>query len=119
MSQAKIVEHFRICWEGALEFTQSTLSQNLKNKAALLAHVNENPNVLSSKQPHIVTCPDVDWALFKWFQLMEGKGKTVTGPILLAKCSKFEVAFDIPKAERLSGEGWLKSFTKAYKIQEF
>jgi len=119
MSQAKIVEHFRTRQEGALEFTQSTLSRNLKNKAALLARVDENPNALSSKRPRIVTRPDVDRALFKWFQLMEGKGETVTGPMLLAKRSKFEVAFDIPKAERLSGEGWLKSFTKAYKIKEF
>ncbi|KIJ54773.1 hypothetical protein M422DRAFT_240860 [Sphaerobolus stellatus SS14] len=35
--------------EGALEFTQSTLSRKLKNRKDLEAHVEDNPNALSSK----------------------------------------------------------------------
>jgi len=119
MPQEKIVEYFRMQQEGALEFTQSTLSRKLKNKAVLKERAEENPNALSSKRPCIVTRPDIDRALFLWFKSMEEKGETVTGPMLLAKRPRFEVAFDVPEAERLSGDGWLRSFKNAYKIKEF
>jgi len=119
IQQAKVVEYFRNRREGALEFTQSTLSRRLKNQSGLEERAEENPSALSSKRPRIVTCPDVDRALVLWFKSMEEKGETVTGPMLLVKCGRFETALEVPEAERLTGEGWLKSFTKAYKIKEF
>ncbi|KIJ47447.1 hypothetical protein M422DRAFT_163871 [Sphaerobolus stellatus SS14] len=39
--------------------------------------------------------------------------------MLIAKRTRFEAIFDVPLEERLTGDGWLQSFTKAYKIKEF
>jgi hypothetical protein len=53
--QGRIAEHFKTRPEGALEFTQATLSQKLKDRTKLEERVHSNPNALSSKQPWIVT----------------------------------------------------------------
>ena len=68
MSQQAIVKHFKTRAEGALIFTQATLSRKLKPqmRAELEARVSETPNALSSKRPHVVTRPDVEKALFLW-----------------------------------------------------
>jgi len=118
MSQDDIVEYFKTCVEGALKFTQSTLSRKLKSREKLEARANYNPTALSSKCPHIVTCPDVEKALYLWVKQMEAKGEVVNGPMLVAKHGRFEMAFDIPKNERLSGDGWVASFCRAYQIKE-
>ncbi|KIJ40018.1 hypothetical protein M422DRAFT_257083 [Sphaerobolus stellatus SS14] len=117
--QEKVVQYFRMRQEGALEFTQSTLSRKLKDRQTLQKHIDDNPNALSSKRARIVTRPDVDRSLYLWLKHMEEKGEIVNGPMLVAKCARFEAALDVPEAERLTGDGWLKSFTKAYNIKEF
>jgi hypothetical protein len=43
---------------------------------------------------------------------MEEKGETVTGPMLRVKREKFEDNFNVPKDERLKGEGWIALFCK-------
>ncbi|KIK75551.1 hypothetical protein PAXRUDRAFT_172509 [Paxillus rubicundulus Ve08.2h10] len=50
-SQANIVEYFQTCQEGALIFTQSTLSRKLQEHSKMEAHANDNPIALSSKRP--------------------------------------------------------------------
>ena len=104
--------HFKTQAEGALIFTQATLSRKLKPqmRAELEACVSQIPNALSSKRPHIVTCPDVEKALFLWVKHMEEKGESVNGPMLIAKCQKFEDCFNVPDDERLHGESWIPSF---------
>jgi hypothetical protein len=82
------------------------------------AQINDNPNALSSKQPRIVTRPDVECALILWVRHMESRRETVTGPMLREKRKRFEDEFAVPENERLSGE-WLQSFCTAYKIGKY
>lgn len=39
--------------------------------------------------------------------------------MLLAKRAAFEDKFNVPQEERLTGDGWLPKFKKAYNIKEF
>ena len=64
--QERVVEHFKTRREGALEFTQSTLSRKLKNRTELEQRVNSHPNALSGKRPRAVTSPEVEKALVFW-----------------------------------------------------
>ena len=82
------------------------------------ARVNDNPLVLSSKRPRVVTRPDIERALVLWVQDMEQRGKTVSGPMLREKRKRFENKFQVPEAERLLGESWVQSFCNTYKIHE-
>ena len=117
-SQADIVQHFGSLTTAALVFTQSTLSQKLHNHPKMEARVNDNPTALSSKKPRNVVRPDVERALYLWVLHMENKRELVTGPMLREKRSRFEVEFQVPEKERLTGEGWLNSFCKTYNIRE-
>ncbi|KAF8263657.1 hypothetical protein EI94DRAFT_1875459, partial [Lactarius quietus] len=56
--QTQVVNHFKTCKDGALIFTQPTLSRKLEQRAEVKSCGDSNPNALSSKQPHIVTHPD-------------------------------------------------------------
>ena len=85
VSQANIVEHFQTRYEGALIFNQSTLSHKLQEQPKVEAHVNDNPNALSSKRPWVVTRPDVEHALIFWVWDLELRGETVSGPMLREK----------------------------------
>ena len=49
---------------------------------------------------------------------MEMKGEQTNGQMLKEKQSRFEVLFNVPDEERLSGDGWIASFCRAYKIRE-
>ena len=71
ISQANIVSHFRTQQEGALLFTQSTLSWKIKDQKKLEACIESNPMALSSKRPQVVTRPDVEEALVHWVKYME------------------------------------------------
>ena len=117
-TQADIVRHFSTLVTGALIFDQSTLSRKLRDRPKMEARVNENPTALSSKRPRIVTRPDIERAVYLWHLHMESKGETVTGPMLREKRARFEDEFDVPEKERLTGEGWLHSFCKTYRIRE-
>ena len=119
ISQANVVSHFRTQQEGALLFTQSTLSQKIKDQKKLEAHIESNPMALSSKCPQVVTWPDVEEALVHWVKHMEEKGETVNGPMLHVKRERFEKQMDVPENERLTGDGWVAIFCSAYKINEF
>ncbi|KAH7929555.1 DDE-domain-containing protein [Leucogyrophana mollusca] len=119
LPQGQVVEHFKTRPEGALEFTQSTLSRKLKARSELKDRVHANPNALSGKRARIVTRPDVEKALVLWVRHMEEKGETVNGPMLREKRKRFEDELNVPQNERLTGEGWLAPFCKAYKIKEF
>ncbi|KIJ26725.1 hypothetical protein M422DRAFT_272186 [Sphaerobolus stellatus SS14] len=100
VNQSKIVEHFATLQEGALIFTQSTLSRKLQSR------------------PRQVTQPEVDKSLYLWVLHMESKGETVNGPMLIAKRASFEAKLGVPTEERLSGGGWVRSFCQAYKLKE-
>ncbi|KIK73490.1 hypothetical protein PAXRUDRAFT_20788 [Paxillus rubicundulus Ve08.2h10] len=117
--QGDVVTHFKTLQSGALTFMQPTLSQKLKEHPELERHLSDNPNALSSKRPHIVTQPNVEKALFLWVMHMEQKGEQVNGPMLKEKRSRFEVLFNVPEEEQLSGEGWIAPFCRVYKICEF
>ena len=119
MAQGDIVEHFKTRPEGALIFTQSTLSRKMKNRTELETRTEANPSALLSKCARVVTRPDVERALILWVKHMEEKGETVNGPMLREKRRRFEGEFNVPENERLSGEGWVASFCKAYKIKEY
>ncbi|KIK15869.1 hypothetical protein PISMIDRAFT_16207 [Pisolithus microcarpus 441] len=60
MSQEAVVEQFKSRHDGALIFTQSTLSRKLRDCNKLEARIDQFPNALSSKRPCVVTHPDVD-----------------------------------------------------------
>ena len=117
-SQADVVQHFATKHTGALVFTQSTLSRKLKTHTNLEQRVHDNPSALSSKRPRIVTRPDVEKALVCWIRAMEDKQEHFTGPMLREKRRRFEDLLDVPEEERLTGDGWVTSFTKTYNLQE-
>ncbi|KAH7914015.1 hypothetical protein BJ138DRAFT_985022, partial [Hygrophoropsis aurantiaca] len=105
MCQGKIVEHFKTKAEGALVFTQPTLSRKIKNRDSLVARVQSNPNALSSKRPRVVTRPDVEEALVSWMKDVDEGGQTWNRVMLREKRSEFEASFDVPESERITGEG--------------
>ncbi|KAF9230639.1 hypothetical protein BU15DRAFT_91076 [Melanogaster broomeanus] len=39
--------------------------------------------------------------------------------MLREKRKRFEVQFEVPEASRLTGDGWIAPFCKAYKIKEY
>lgn len=119
ISQADVVSHFRTRQEGALLFTQSTLSQKIKDWKKLKARIESNPMALSSKHPRVVAQPDVEEALVHWVKHMEEKGETVNGPMLRVKRERFEKQMDVLENERLTGDGWVANFCSAYKIKEY
>ncbi|KAH8995897.1 hypothetical protein EDB86DRAFT_2765722, partial [Lactarius hatsudake] len=100
-----VVEHFKTRREGALVFTQSTLSRKLEQHAELEACKEANPNALSSKRPRVVTRPDIERALVLWITHMQENKETVTGPMLWVKRKRFEEMLNVPENEWLSGKG--------------
>ncbi|KAJ8580270.1 hypothetical protein M405DRAFT_753463 [Rhizopogon salebrosus TDB-379] len=114
ISQEDVVKHFEKLTEGALIFTQSSLSRHIspqgrdKDQARLVS----NPTALSGKKARIVTRPDVEKALVLWVGHMEQKRETVTGPMLVEKRARFEEAMDIPENERLNSSGWVQKFLR-------
>ena len=118
ISQGDIVGHFASKTNGSLHFTQSTLSWKLKMRRQLEEQVHNNPNALSAKRRRIVMRPDIEEAPVKWVQQMENKNEHVTGAMLQEKRLRFENLLEVPEEERLTGEGWVTSFKKAYKLRE-
>ncbi|KAJ2996487.1 hypothetical protein NUW54_g7233 [Trametes sanguinea] len=121
ITQAEVVEHFRSRPEGALLFNQGSLSRHLseKGRKADQERLQATPAALSTKRVRAVTRPDVEQALYLWVRHMESKREHVTGAMLVAKRAAFEDSLGVPKEERLSSEGWVSKFCKAYKIREF
>jgi len=118
MTQGNIMKHFASKSDGALIFNQGTLSRKIKSWEELKKHVTSHPNALSLKRPHVITRPDVERALILWVRHMEEKGEMVNGPMLKAKWLKFEEQFDVLETERLTAEGWIAPFCKAYGYKE-
>jgi len=114
ISQADVIKHFANKEDGALIFDQSSLSRHLSEKGHKedAKWLKSNPTALSSKWMWVVTRPDVQEALFKWVMHMETKGEQVSGPMVMAKREKFEVALGVPEDERLKSMGWVKNFCK-------
>ena len=81
-TQVETVKHFATRPEGALIFDQGSLSRNLRKRNQREAEVTANPAALSSKRARVVTCPDVDQALWMWVQDRMTKSRTVSGPEL-------------------------------------
>jgi hypothetical protein len=117
-TQKDVIDHFATRKEGALIFSQPSLFRNLRKRAELEARKDSNPVALSSKRPRIVTQPQVERALYLWVKSMEAKGETVSGPMLKAKRQRFEEKLNVPQEERLTGDGWLGSFCRTYRIKE-
>ena len=108
LSQERVVDHFSSLENGALKFTQSTLSCKIKQWPDLKERVTSNPSTLSSKRPRIVTRPDVERALVMSLRSMEEKQETVNGRMLVEKRKHFEKKFNVPENERLNGESFCK-----------
>jgi hypothetical protein len=66
INQGEVVKYFATRPQGALLFSQPTLSCKLQQRLQMEACVDSIPNALSCKRPHIVTRPDVDHALWLW-----------------------------------------------------
>ena len=113
IKQVDVVNYFATRPEGPLIFTQSTLSRKLQHRSEIEARVSSNANALSSKQPRIVTRPDVDRALCLWVQHMERKQEVINSGMLVAKRAVFEGSLNVPENERLTGPGWIQSFCRA------
>jgi hypothetical protein len=115
MTQWQVVEHFSALKDGALSFTQATLSRKLKpdTRASLEKEAAGYANALSAKRVRIVTHPLVDKALLQWQQAKEEHGESVTGPMLFEKRRRIEDLLDVPEDQRLVGTGWLQSFLRA------
>ncbi|KAJ3745123.1 hypothetical protein DFH05DRAFT_1397812, partial [Lentinula detonsa] len=106
LPQDRICKYFATRQEGALIFTQSTLSRILRQQEELKHRVESNPTALSAKKARIVTRPDVERALYLWFKhFNEEKGEVATGAMLEAKRLEFEKLLDVPEEERLTGRG--------------
>src|SRR5258706_15647448 len=71
VNQIEVVKYFSTRLEGALLFSQPTLSRKLQNRSEMEERVASNPNALSSKRPRVITRPDVDHALRLWAQKRE------------------------------------------------
>ena len=77
--------------DGALHFTQSSLSRAIHKRSELEARSQSNPTALSSKRARIVTRPDVERALILWvYHMLETKKETVSGPMLREKQKRYE-----------------------------
>ena len=113
INQGEVVKHFTMRPQGALSFSQSTLSCKLWQHPKMEARVDSIPNALSCKRPRIVTRPDVDRALWLWVQQMDWKGEVVNSRMLMAKQEGFEKSLNVPEDERLPGPGWIQSFCTA------
>ncbi|KAJ7877418.1 hypothetical protein B0H14DRAFT_2342333, partial [Mycena olivaceomarginata] len=115
-SQRKVVAYFATRPDakgGKLFFTQSALSKKLQKKAEIRSLVAEDPNARSMRRARIVTCPEVDAALDLWPATWSRRGiLTVTGPMLIEKRKRFEVALNTTEERRLTGTGWLESLKK-------
>jgi len=74
INQGEVVNYFATRPEGALLFTQPTLSCKLKHHLKMEVCMHSNPNALSSKRLRIITRPDVDHALWLWVQHKERLG---------------------------------------------
>ncbi|KAJ7763933.1 hypothetical protein B0H14DRAFT_2307236, partial [Mycena olivaceomarginata] len=103
--QPDIMKHFATRREGALLFTQSTLSRKLRDRAAIEKCADETLNALSAKKSCVTTRPDVERCVVEWYQAMQGRKETVTGAMLMEKQRRIEERLDVPEAERLKGEG--------------
>ena len=57
LTQGQIVQHFSNLKDGALTFTQLTLSRKIEKRLKLEERAKATPNALSSKCPQIVTWP--------------------------------------------------------------
>jgi hypothetical protein len=119
LPQERVVRHFKTQPQGALEFTQATLSRKIKNRENLERRIQSYPNALSSKRPRIVTRPDVEEALVEWITGMERKGETCSRTVLREKRRKLEEEFGVPEAECLTGDGWVAPFCRTYHISAF
>jgi hypothetical protein len=104
ISQTGVCNHFHSLIDGALEFNQATLSRKLKKREGLEAYATSFPNAASTKRERIVTCPDVDRALYLWVKSMEAKGEIVTGSMLCTKQQFFEQELGVPEEAQLKGE---------------
>ena len=113
MAQSNVVKHFATRPNRPLKFDQSTLSRRLKQRDKLEERAHSTPTALKGKRERVVTRPDVEAALVKWFQGMERRGETVSGPMLSEKRRRFENEFKVPEEEQLQGIGWIPSFCKA------
>ena len=58
LHQTDVVQHFKTKTDGALHFTQSSLSRAIHKRSELEARSQSNPTTLSSKRAHIVTRPE-------------------------------------------------------------
>jgi hypothetical protein len=67
-------------------------------RAELKDCVDSNPNALLSKRPCVVT-RQTSRALFLWHKHIEEKGEIINGPMLVAKCERFEELFNVPFEE--------------------
>jgi hypothetical protein len=50
--------------------------------------------------------------------LADSKGEIITGLMLQEKHAHFEELLNVPDNQRLSGDGWVMSFCKTYKLKE-
>ncbi|GJE99376.1 DDE-domain-containing protein [Phanerochaete sordida] len=120
LTQLQVVKYFRTRKEGALAFTQSTLSRHMssegraKDAKLLVSH----PTALSSKRARVVTRPNVERALVLWIKHMEAKNEQVNGHMLSVKCTFFETKLDVPEEERLHLTGWIGKFLRTYNMKE-
>ncbi|KAF8262143.1 hypothetical protein EI94DRAFT_1468226, partial [Lactarius quietus] len=105
ISQTGVCNHFHSLADGALEFNQATLSRKLKKRTDVEAYATSFLNAASTKCEHIVTCPDVDRALYLWVKSMEAKSEIVTGNMLCTKRRFFEQELGVPEEVHLQGEG--------------
>jgi Tc5 transposase DNA-binding domain len=119
LSQERVIDHFQTKREGALIFTQSALSQKLRNHTKLNKRSQSNPSALSVKRPCVVMQPNVERALVLWINHMIEKGETISGPMLCKKRKWFEELFKVPDDQKLREDRWVASFCKTYKLKKY
>jgi len=85
MSQKAVFTHFKGKKDGSLTFTQGALSRAIAQCAELEAHKDVNPTALSSKQAHVVMCPDVAFTGNEQFTLSYIEAVDIETSILVSE----------------------------------
>lgn len=114
VNQRKVVEYFATRPEGALSFSQPTLSRKIRHRPEIEARVDSHPNVLSTNRPRIVTRPDVYHKLWQRIQDRAHEQEAVNRSTLIPKREEGEEDLNVPEEKRLPGEpGWVQSSCRA------
>jgi hypothetical protein len=134
LSQTAIAKYFQE--RGFPKLSQTTVGDILNKREEIRAQLNGDvvnrdhdpgdgngpgptvtaPLALGTVRVRVRRYPEVNSILRKWQLQEEGKGRTVTGPVLVAKGQEIAKMLDIKFP---GSQGWLQGFKKQHGLREF